>query len=113
MVLQFYPMSELRELKSKALFYYIIGAFGNIFTIAFYTAYSYQYYTYTIGLDSLLTSVGIFIGLIFNAVGSPFFGFLSDKKKASKYGKRRLYMLYGLPLYIITGILIWRSESVV
>ena len=84
-----------------------MGALGLMLPFSIFTAFSFQYYVYTVGLDSLLTSIGIFLGLFVFAIGSPIFGVISDNKRPGKIGKRRPFLLYGTPILLITAILVW------
>ena len=96
-----------RELHGSRLLGYAIGQFGLILTNMFIGVFIFQFYVYTINLDSILTSIGISIQLIFSAFSSIFFGIVADNKKPGKFGKRRPFMFYGLPLWIFTSIIIW------
>ncbi len=97
----------LRELQGKKLIGYTIGTIGYIIPIALVTAFAYQFYVYTVGLDSLLTSIGIFIGLTIAAFGATIFGVISDNKKPGKLGKRRPFILCGMILLVTTNFLCW------
>jgi len=96
-----------RELHGKRLLGYAWGQFGIILTNMFAGVFVFQFYVYTINLDSILTSIGISIQLIVSAFSSIFFGVVADNKKPGRFGKRRPFMLYGLPLWIFTSIIIW------
>ena len=67
----------------------------------------FQYYVYTINLNSLLVSIGLTIQLLVAALFSVLWGVIIDNKKPGKFGKRRPYLFYGLPIWVITGILLW------
>jgi len=67
----------------------------------------FQYYVYTVNLNSLLVSIGLSINLLVAAVFSIIWGVVVDNKKPNKYGKRRPYLLYGLPIWVIMSILLW------
>ncbi len=96
-----------RELHGKRLIGYALGNFGLILTNMFIGVFLFQYYVYTINLDSILTSVGISLQLIFSAISSIIFGILADNKKPTKFGKRRPFLLYGLPTWVLTSIILW------
>ncbi len=63
-----------RELHGSRLLGYAIGQFGLILTNMFVSVFIFQFYVYTINLDSILTSIGISIQLIFSAFSSIFLG---------------------------------------
>jgi GPH family glycoside/pentoside/hexuronide:cation symporter len=96
-----------RELHGKRLFGYSLGYTGMLMANMFIGIFTFQYYVYTINLDAILTSIGITLQLIFSAVSSIIFGVLSDNKKPGKLGKRRPFLLYGLPIWVFTSIIIW------
>ena len=96
-----------RELHRGRLVGYCIGYFGFILTDVFRGVFLFQYYVYTINLSSILVSVGIAIRLFIAAISSIMFGVLADNKIPGKLGKRRPFLFYGLPVWVLTCILIW------
>lgn len=62
---------------------------------------------YTVNLNSLLVSIGLSIRLIIAAFCSIIWGVVIDNKKPGKFGKRRPYLFYGLPIWVVTSILLW------
>ncbi|UCD02074.1 MAG: MFS transporter [Promethearchaeota archaeon] len=96
-----------RELHGRRLFGYTLGNFGMILTNMFIGVFIFQYYVYTINLDSVLTSVGISLQLIISAIFSIVFGIIADNKKPGRFGKRRPFLFYGLPIWVFTSIIIW------
>ncbi|MFW9989444.1 MAG: MFS transporter [Candidatus Odinarchaeota archaeon] len=96
-----------RELHGKSLIGYILGYFGIFMANMLVGTFIYQFYVYTINLNSLLTSVGVSFQLIINAIFSIIAGILADNKKPGKFGKRRPFLLYGLPLWVLSSIIIW------
>ncbi|MFX1426565.1 MAG: MFS transporter, partial [Promethearchaeota archaeon] len=98
---------QLRELKGKRLFGYTFGNFGMSLVNVFTGTYLFQFYVYTINLDSVLASVGISVNVFISAFFSIIFGVIMDNKKPGKLGKRRVFLLYALPFWIITNIIVW------
>ena len=96
-----------RELHGTKLFGYSIGFFGLFLTNLLISVFAFQFYVYTVNLNSLIVSIGIAIRLILSALFSIIFGVMTDNKKPGKFGKRRPFLIYGLPIWILTSILIW------
>jgi len=96
-----------RELFGKRLYGYSFGDFGIILTNIFINTFIFRFYVYTVNLDSVLVSVGIAAQGIAGALSAIFFGVITDNKKPGKLGKRRPFLLYGLPIWIFTSIIIW------
>lgn len=96
-----------RELHGFRLFGYSIGQFGYFLTRLLISVFAFQFYVYTVNLDAILTSIGISINLILNAVALIVFGVIADNKKPGRFGKRRPFLLYGLPIWVTSAILIW------
>jgi Na+/melibiose symporter-like transporter len=69
--------------------------------------YLFQYYVYTINLNSILVSIGVSTQMIIAAIFAIIFGVIVDNKKPGKLGKRRPFLLIGLPVWFVTTILIW------
>lgn len=67
--------------------------------------YLYIFYTDTVGLDALYISAVMFIGSMWDAVSDQLMGQISDRTRW-RWGRRRPYMLLGLPIFCITFYLI-------
>lgn len=100
---------ELRKLEGGKLYGYTSGVLGQIIPINVVNAYIFIYYVYVVGLNALVVSIGTALGALIMAFASPFFGYIIDNKKPGKHGKRRPFLLYSLPLLIVSVILIWFS----
>lgn len=98
---------SLRELKGKRLFGYTIGNFGITLLNAFTGSFAFQFYVYTINLDPLLASLGQSFNIFISAFFSIIFGVMMDNKKPGKFGKRRPFLIYALPFWVVTSIIIW------
>ncbi|MFX1374243.1 MAG: MFS transporter [Promethearchaeota archaeon] len=96
-----------RELNGKRLFGYSMGDLGMPLVNIFTGIYLLQFYVYTINLDFILVSIGIFAQLFLDALFSIIFGVIVDNKKPGKLGKRRPFLLIGLPIWFTSNILIW------
>ncbi|MFW9783022.1 MAG: MFS transporter [Candidatus Heimdallarchaeota archaeon] len=96
-----------RELNGKRLFGYSMGDLGMSLANMFTGVYLFQYYVYTVNLNSLLVSIGVSTQLIISAIFAIIFGVIIDNKKPGRLGKRRPFLLIGLPIWFATTILIW------
>ncbi|MFW9866642.1 MAG: MFS transporter [Candidatus Thorarchaeota archaeon] len=96
-----------RELNGKRLFGYSMGDLGMPLVNIFTGIYLIQFYVYTINLDAFLVSVGIFAQLFLDALFAIIFGVIVDNKKPGKIGKRRPFLLIGLPIWFASTILTW------
>ncbi len=97
----------LRELKGKRLLGYALGNFGITLLNIFSGSFVFQFYVYTINLDPVLATVGLSFNVFISAFFSIIFGVVMDNKKPGKFGKRRPFLLYALPFWIISSIIIW------
>ncbi|MHA1256579.1 MAG: MFS transporter [Promethearchaeota archaeon] len=107
-------MSELttrRELRGKRLLGYTFGDLGFTLPNMFTGVFLFQYYVYTVNLNALLVSIGVTAQLIIGALSAIIFGVIIDNKKPGKFGKRRPFLLYGLPVWVITSVLIWFPQN--
>jgi len=96
-----------RELKGKRLIGYCLGDFGILLSNMLEAVFAFQYYVYTINLNSVLVSIGVTSQLIIGSFLAIIFGVIVDNKKPGKHGKRRPFLLYALPIWFIGSILIW------
>jgi Na+/melibiose symporter-like transporter len=100
-------VSSLRELKRGRLIGYSLGAFGYMLLLMATESYSYNFYVYTIRIDSILVSLGTTISMLVSAFSGIIFGVVLDNAKPRKIGKRRPYILIGLPVWLVSAILIY------
>lgn len=100
-------LSSPRELKGKNMIIYAMGAIAQMAPYGLYSSYTYQYYVYTIKLDPMYTSIGIFLGLFLYALSAPLFGVMADNRKPTKLGKRKPFLLIGSPIQAVLMILLW------
>jgi Na+/melibiose symporter-like transporter len=96
-----------RELNGKRLFGYSMGDLGMSLANMFTGVYIFQFYVYTVNLNSILVSIGVSTQLIVSAFFAIIFGVIIDNKKPGKLGKRRPFLLIGLPIWFATTIFIW------
>ncbi|MHA2288308.1 MAG: MFS transporter [Promethearchaeota archaeon] len=104
--------STPRELHGKRLIGYTIGDLGLTLPNMFTGVFTFQYYVYTINLNPLLVSIGVTAQMIIGAIFGIIFGVIVDNKKPGKLGKRRPFLLYALPVWVILSILIWFPPNV-
>ena len=65
------------------------------------------YYNVKLGLDAILIGIAWLIFAIWNALNDPLFGFLEDRTKSKKYGRRIPYVRFLAPLHGILFLLFW------
>lgn len=100
-------MEKPRELHGKRLIGYSFGNFGIFLVMILTEAYIFNYYVLTLRLDSRLVLFGTTINFVVGAIFSIVFGVMMDNTKPWKLGKRRPYILIGLPIWLVSIILIW------
>jgi Na+/melibiose symporter-like transporter len=100
-------VSSLRELKKGRLIGYSLGTFGYMLLLMATESYSYTFYVYTIRIDSILVSLGTTINMLVSAFAGIIFGVLLDNTKPRKIGKRRPYILIGLPIWVVSAVLVY------
>ena len=92
-------------LKSKLAYGGLGAGIGLPSQIAF-SAITFFYNT-TLGLNTELAGIAWLIFSIWNAINDPLFGFIEDRTKSEKYGRRIPYIRFGAPLYGVAFILCW------
>ncbi|KKN22765.1 hypothetical protein LCGC14_0911810 [marine sediment metagenome] len=99
--------NSLRELHGARLFGFSMGNFGIMLMMMLTGSFSYNFYVYTIRVDSILVSIGSTLSMVTMAFMSIVFGVLLDNTKPKKLGKRRPYILIGLPIWLISTVLVY------
>ncbi|NVM01905.1 MAG: MFS transporter [Candidatus Helarchaeota archaeon] len=100
---------KLRTLKGARLYGFSAGVLGQILPVTLISAYIFIFFTYAIGLNALLVSIGTALGVVVLAFFAPIFGYLVDKKRPGRLGKRRPFLILSLPLIIFSLIIMWYS----
>jgi glycoside/pentoside/hexuronide:cation symporter, GPH family len=97
-------------LKTTRKWGYVSGDFGisiSFFVVSFFFMY---YLTDLIGLDPRLAGIAFGIGMFWDAISDPLMGLISDRT-ISKFGRKRVYVLFGaLPLGV-SFFLLWTIPS--
>lgn len=96
-----------RELKGFRIWCYCFGIFGIFLSLYLTETFVYNYYVYTLRVDSILISSGRTFSMVIGAFTVIFFGVILDNTKPKKIGKRRPYILIALPFWAISSVLIW------
>ena len=65
------------------------------------------YYNIKLGLSEEFIALAWLIFAAWNAVNDPLFGFIEDRTKSEKYGRRIPYLRFGAPIYGILFVLVW------
>jgi GPH family glycoside/pentoside/hexuronide:cation symporter len=65
------------------------------------------FYNVRLGLNPELIGIAWMIFSIWNAINDPLFGFIGDRTKSEKYGRRIFYIRFGAPVYGVIFILCW------
>ncbi|MHA2130388.1 MAG: MFS transporter, partial [Promethearchaeota archaeon] len=99
--------NSLRELHGARLIGFSMGNFGVMLMFMLLGSFSYNFYVYTIRLDSILVSIGSTLSMVTMAFSSIIFGVILDNTKPKKIGKRRPYILIALPVWLILNILVY------
>ncbi|MFX0135138.1 MAG: MFS transporter [Candidatus Hodarchaeota archaeon] len=102
-------IKKLRTLKGAKLYGFSAGVLGQILPITLISAYIFIFFTYAVGLNALLVSIGTALGVVVLAFFAPIFGYLVDKKRPGRLGKRKPFLIWSLPLMIFSLIIIWYS----
>lgn len=89
-------------------------ASGDIYGGGAFLIFSTLYMNYLViveGLSVVNATTIIFIGKMWDAVTDPMMGYLSDRTR-SRFGRRRVYFLFGSVLVAVSFILMWNSFGI-
>lgn len=93
------------KLPTKTKIFYGIGDLGNAVVNSAIQFFLMKFYTDGALVPPALAGNALLVGKIWDAVNDPLFGWLTDRTK-SRFGKRRVFMLFGaLPLAISIALL--------
>jgi glycoside/pentoside/hexuronide:cation symporter, GPH family len=98
-------------LPKRTKIFYGIGDLGNALVNSAIQFFLMKFYTDAALIMPALAGNALLIGKMWDAVNDPLFGWLTDRTK-SRFGKRRVFMLFGaIPLAISIGLLWYVPES--
>jgi GPH family glycoside/pentoside/hexuronide:cation symporter len=82
---------------------FISGIFSNLIIA---TSFTY-FYNVKLGLDAFWTGLAWLIFIIWNTLNDPLLGFIEDRTKSKKYGRRIPYIRFGGLVYAVLFMLSW------
>ncbi len=95
------------KLRTSTKLLYGLGDVGNAIVNSAVQFYLLIFYTDSALVGPALAANALLLGKAWDAVNDPLFGWVSDRTR-SRFGKRRVYMLFGaLPLAVAIALL-WR-----
>jgi GPH family glycoside/pentoside/hexuronide:cation symporter len=95
------------ELKWTTKLVYGVGDVGNAISNSAIQFFLMKFYTDAALIAPALAGNALLIGKFWDGINDPLFGWLSDRT-TSRFGKRRVFMLFGaIPLAIVIALL-WR-----
>ncbi len=80
-----------------------MGVSISYFAVGFYFMY---FLTDVVMMDPFLAGLAIFIGKLWDGMNDPIMGIISDRTR-SRFGKKRVYILFGAIPFGISFILLW------
>ncbi len=93
------------KLRTRTKVFYGIGDLGNAVVNSAIQFFLMKFYTDGALILPALAGNALLIGKIWDAINDPLFGWLTDKTK-SRFGKRRVFMIFGaIPLAIAIALL--------
>jgi len=93
------------KLSKKTKLLYGVGDLGNAVVNSAIQFFLMKFYTDGALIQPALAGNALLIGKIWDAVNDPLFGWITDKTK-SRFGKRRVFMIFGaIPLAIAIALL--------
>ncbi|MFX1478799.1 MAG: MFS transporter, partial [Promethearchaeota archaeon] len=97
---------EIIPKKSKLAFGGITFTSGLFSNLVIATSFTY-FYNIKLGLNDFATTLAWLIFIIWNTLNDPLFGYIEDRTKSKKYGRRIPYLRFGGIIYGFLFILSW------
>jgi GPH family glycoside/pentoside/hexuronide:cation symporter len=103
-------MQSDQKLKWTTKLLYGVGDVGNAVVNSAIGFFLMIFYTDGALIAPALASSALFVGKIWDAVNDPLFGWISDRT-STRFGKRRVYMIFGALPLAISVMLLWVVPS--
>lgn len=98
-------IQEKLSVKTKLL--YGIGDVGNALVNSAIQFFLLIFYTDGALLPPALVGSALLVGKIWDAINDPLFGWLSDRTSSKRFGKRRVFMIFGAIPLGLSIMLLW------
>ncbi|PKO13316.1 MAG: hypothetical protein CVU39_19105 [Chloroflexi bacterium HGW-Chloroflexi-10] len=95
------------KLSVKTKLFYGIGDVGNAIVNSAVQFFLLIFYTDGALLPPALVGSALLIGKIWDAVNDPLFGWISDRTSSKRFGKRRVFMIFGAVPLGLSVMLLW------
>ncbi len=89
---------------------YGVGNIGLVSLIAAMSFFLMIFYTDVALIPPAIAGMALTVGKIWDIINDPIFGWLTDRTK-SKYGRRRVYLIYGAVPLVIASFILWMVPS--
>jgi GPH family glycoside/pentoside/hexuronide:cation symporter len=103
-------MEDKNTLKGSTKLLYGVGDVGNAMVNSAIQFFLLIFYTDGALIAPALASSALLIGRIWDAINDPLFGWISDRT-SSRFGKRRVYMIFGALPLAVSIVLLWRVPA--
>ena len=101
------------KLSVKTKLFYGIGDIGNAIVNSAIQFFLLIFYTDGALLPPALVGSALLIGKIWDAINDPLFGWFSDRTSSKRFGKRRVFMIFGaIPLGLSIYFVMVRSQRI-
>lgn len=95
----------------KELNMFAIGGMGQGMIYAMMSSYISDYYVNVLQLPLAFVLILMLAARIWDAINDPLMGMIADKSKATKLGKMKKYILYGIAPIAILTVLLYMSPD--
>jgi GPH family glycoside/pentoside/hexuronide:cation symporter len=95
------------KLSLKTKLFYGIGDVGNALVNSAVQFFLLIFYTDGALLPPALVGSALLVGKIWDAINDPLFGWISDRTSSKRFGKRRVFMIFGAIPLAISIMLLW------
>lgn len=99
--------SDSTKLKWTAKLVYGVGDVGNAMVVSAIAFFLLAFYTDGALINPALAGTALAVAKIWDAVNDPLFGWVSDRTRSPRFGKRRVYMIFGALPLALTVALLW------
>jgi len=82
---------------------FAMGSFTQWFVQTLFGSWVFSYYFVAVGLNVMLIMLAFILFSVYNAINDPLIGYLSDKFRSDRFGRRKPFIMIGaIPITIIT-----------
>ena len=106
-----YVIENDQRVSFRQRIYIGLTKYGSDMFSALFMGALFGFYVDILHMDPTSYGIVMIIFAVWNAINDPIFGYMSDKKRMDKRGKRAFFVKVSIPFYFVGYLMFWLASS--